>query len=77
MPNNILTLQKQRAILSFCTKLNHLKYDYSSTNTLEHCKCENKMTNWYLYECKWLDNSEKTVDYSNIYVNDFVKWGIQ
>ena len=67
LPNNILSLQEQRAILSFLTRMNPLKYNYSSNNTLEHCKCGREMTNIHLYECKMLDKSERTVDYSKIF----------
>ena len=67
LPNNILSLQEQRAIFSFRTRMNHLKYNYSSTNTLEHCKYGSEMTNIHLYEYKMLDNSERTVDYSKMF----------
>ena len=60
------TLQEQRAIFYFRKRMNNLKYNFSSTNTLEHCKCGSEMTNIHLYEYKMLDDSERIVDYSII-----------
>ena len=62
LPNNILALQEQRAIFSYRARMNNLKYNYSGTNILETCKCGSDMTNIYLYECRLLDESERTVD---------------
>ena len=56
LANNILTLQDQRAIFSFCKRMNNLKDNFSSTNTLEHCKCGSEITNIHLDECNMLDN---------------------
>ena len=46
---------------------NNLKYNYSNTNILEKCQCEENVTNLHLYECRMLHESERTVDYSKIF----------
>jgi hypothetical protein len=67
MPNNTLTLQEQRAIFSYRSRMNNLKYNYSGTNILEKCQCGKDMTNPHLYECTMLNQSERNVEYSRIF----------
>ena len=65
--NSFLTLQEQRAIFSYRSRMNNLKYNYSGTNILEKCQCGKDMTNPHLYECTMLNESERTVEYSRIF----------
>ena len=67
LPNNILTLEEQRIIFSYRSRMNQLKYNFQGTNYPEQCKCGTLITNEHLYYCKLLNNN-KIVDlkYENI-----------
>ena len=67
LPNSFLTLQEQRTIFAYRSRMNNLKYNYSGTNILEKCQCGKDMTNPHLYECIMLNESERTVKYSRIF----------
>jgi hypothetical protein len=67
LPNNILTLQDQRDIFSYRSRMNKLEYNYKGNNIEEKCYCGKDMTNIHLYECQVLNNSERKVQYSKIF----------
>ena len=67
LPNNILTIQEQRAIFSFRTRMNYWNNNYKGKNIVEYCQCESEITNKHLYECKVLNNIEKKIPYETIF----------
>ena len=67
LPNNILTLQDQRDIFSYRSRMNKLAYNYKGNNIEEKCQCGKDMNNIHLYECQVLNHSERTVKYSKLF----------
>ena len=67
LPNTILTLEEQREIFSYRSRMNKLSYNYKGNKIEEKCKCGLQITNEHLYYCKVLNNSNKTVEYSKIF----------
>ena len=67
LPNNILTVQEQRAIFAFRTRMNFIKNNFKGNNSIEYCQCESEMTNKHLYECILLNNSEKKIPYETLF----------
>ena len=67
MPNSILTLEEQLNIFSYRARMNNLQNNFPGNKIIELCKCGTEMSNEHLYECNFLNNSEKKVDYSRIF----------
>ena len=67
LPNTFLTLTEQRAVFSYRTRMNKLKYNFPGTNENKICECGTEMTNQHLYECSKLNRNKKTVSYVKIF----------
>ena len=67
LPNNILTLQEQRNIFSYRSRMKKINHNFKGNNIEEKCQCGQELTNIHLYECKILNTSIKTVEYSKIF----------
>ena len=67
LPNNFLTLNEQREIFSYRTRMNKLKYNFSGNNDKEFFEYGVEMTNLHLYECLKLNRNNKTVPYVKIF----------
>ena len=68
LPNNFLTVHEQREIFSFRSRMNNLKYNFSDNHKIkEVCLCGEDMKNLHLYECKSLNNIEKTIPYNRLF----------
>ena len=67
LPNNVLTIQEQRAVFSFRTRMNCLKNNYKGNNVVEYCQCDSEISNKHLYECMVLNNTKKKVPYETIF----------
>ena len=67
LPNNILTVQEQRAIFSYRTRMNNIKNNFKENNLVEYCQCESELNNKHLYECMVLNNSVKNIPYETIF----------
>ena len=73
LANNVLTIQEQRAIFSFRTRMNFLKNNYKGNYSVEYCQCESEITNKHLYECNVLNNIEKKIPYETIFEGRLVE----
>ena len=67
MPNKILTVQEQRQIFSYRSRMNNLKHNFKSNKITELCECKTQMTNIHLYECKVLNSLEKIYTFDRLY----------
>ena len=62
------SLEDQRNIFSYRTRMNPLKYNYSENQQVsEKCRCGIEMTNIHLYECENLNSSIKKVPYTKLF----------
>ena len=67
-PNNLLTLQEQRATFSYRSRMNILEYNFPGRQPVtEKCRCGEDIDNKHLYECQLLNSSEKIVTYDKIF----------
>ena len=67
-PNVLLTLQEQRDIFSYRSRMNQLEYNFPGRNPVnEKCKCGAAIENIHLYECKILNSCERRVSYDKIF----------
>ena len=57
LSNNILTLQEQRDIFQYWSRMNKLNYNFKETYIKKECH----YVPYYLFDCKVLNNSDRTV----------------
>ena len=67
LPNKILTLEEQRDVFSYRSRMNNLKYNFKGNKIEEKCQCGEDMTNSHVYVCHALNNSKRKVQYSKIF----------
>ena len=70
LPNDLLTLETQRKLFKFRTRMNFLPSNFPTTNSKLNCEgpCNNEITNEHLYDCNILDeNDENELNYRDIF----------
>ena len=70
LPNDIFTLEKQRKLFKFRSRMNFLPSNFPSSNPKVACEapCKKKLTNKHLYKCKILNKSEPNrLNYKKIF----------
>ena len=70
LPNELLTLEKQRKLFKFRSRMNFLPSNFPSSNSKLECEspCNKNLTNKHLYECKLLnENDQNEQNYEKIF----------
>ena len=68
LPNQILTHIEQKAIFSYRTRMNNLKYNFKGNKVIEHCLCGTPLTNEHLYQCFQLNEGiDREVQFQSLF----------
>ena len=52
--------------------MNYIKNNYKGNNQIKYCQCESEINNKHLYECNWLNNTEKKISMNHYLKEDCV-----
>ena len=53
--------------------MNYIKNNYKGNNQIKYCQCESEIKkNKHLYECNWLNNTEKKISMNHYLTEDCV-----
>ena len=66
LPNNILTLEEQREIFRYRTRMNKLKCNFSN-KYIDFCQCKSALNNEHLYKCNVLNSEVKKYEYNSLF----------
>ena len=73
-PNSILTLEDQRELFAYRTRMNNLKYNFPGNKEAEYCQCGEQMTNTQLLSCRILnDDLQHNYKYEDILNGNIVQ----
>ena len=63
LPNNILSIDDQREIFAYRTRMNNLKYNFSNNSESQYCLCKHQiLTNQHLFNCEYLNNEKSKIN---------------
>ena len=67
LPNSFLTIDDQREIFSYRTRMNNINHKFSTNKDIQYCVCGKQITNAHLYYCEILNNEVRNIPYNKIF----------